>query len=395
MAVSTNVGQRPDIDSDYIVRDVEPALSLIRTKRPINEIIPIRTDPRAIQHTHEWFDQIISQNTTTLTANITAHLALATGITITLADSSIFTVGDQVTVGNLKPVYQVTAIPGGGVTLTVSEIRNVALASDAGNGDTAKFNRGQLERTAYSTFEGADLGTKVINYTQIFRKDVEISWHAQEMSQMNGLYTTSYDDLLATAVEQRLMDIEWELYEAITRGVKVNRASTSTIGMMGGVREFIDVSGGNVTTASGILTLSDLDDTSSLIYDDTSDLSNLVLVMPPGQNQTMASLETNRIRYVDPQPTYSVGVNTASYIPNLGGSNGIPIILDANMPQDEIWFLDRSRIYLIPFGSRSIALFRDQTPGTTARQSFIYGEMTLVVRNGAQAHGIIKGLTVA
>ena len=389
----TNIQQFPSISSSYIVRDVEPMLSLIRTKRPINEIIPIKTGSFAKNHKHEWYDQVISQKTTTLSANITAHAASATGISITVADSSIFTVGDQVLVGTLKPIYKVTAIPDA-THITCTEVRGVALAANAGNGMTAKYNRGVIELSSYGTFQGADLGDQVYNYTQIFREDLQVSWHAQSFSTMNGIYPDEFKDLKAAALEQAVMNWEWELYEAITRGVRVQRSGTTVIGMMGGIREFIDVTGGNVTTASGTLTLSDLDDTSKLIYDDMSDLSNIVLVMPPEQNQILASLDSTRIRYMDPQPTRMVGINVAGYVPNIGGSNGIDIILDANMPKDEIWFLDRSKIYLIPFNGWTLKHYEQNTPGTTADQSFIYGEYTMVVRNGAQAHGLIKNLDV-
>ena len=103
----TDVQQYPTLTSTELVRDVEPFLDLILKNYPVMSLLTVGGTP-CVNHTHEWFDDIIEQQTTTLTANITAHAASATGITITLTDSSIFQVGDQVYIETLDPIYEVT-----------------------------------------------------------------------------------------------------------------------------------------------------------------------------------------------------------------------------------------------------------------------------------------------
>jgi hypothetical protein len=365
-------------------------LSLVLTKFPIMRYIPFGSDA-ADQHEHEWFDDQITQKTSTLTADIAAHGALATGITVTVADGTVFKIGDRVVVDQLRPAYEITNIVTN--TLTVKEIRNIALAAPAGDTFTIKYNRAVSEITAYGDvgFQGARVGDNVKNYTQLFRYDVQVSDSAQEMAKRGSVYTV--DDLYANGIRRGFETLAWELYEAATVGVGQKRTS-SLNGFMNGLRQYIDVSDGNVVEASGALTLAYLNNCAKLIYDDMSMLDQLVMAIPTVQNQKMAALDSNAIRYNDPQPTRAIGSNVAEFIPDISGSDGIPVIVDPNMPQDEIWFLDTSRIKLIPLGSQTFRFKDQQTQGTTAAQGYINGEYTMVVRNGKEAHGIVRGLSV-
>lgn len=390
MSAVTDVQRYTDLSSTELVRDVEPLLSLILTKFPIMQYIPMGGTPAA-QHEHEWFDDQIVQRTSTLTANITAHLALATGITISVADGTIFKVNDQVTIDEIRSVYEITSIATNDLTCT--EIRDIALASDAGNTKTIKYNRAVNEITKYDDvgFEGARIGANIKNFTQIFRFDAQVSESEQESARLGGVYTSQ--DLYSNAVARGFETIAWEFYQAAILGIGQKRTG-SVNGFMKGIREFIDVSGGNVEVASGALTLALLNSLSEKIYDDMSALDQLIMVLSTKQNQTLANLDATAIRYNDPQPARAIGNNVAAFIPNISGSNGINVLVDPNLPPDEVWFLDTSRIGMIPLGSRTFKLNNAQTPGTTALQGFIEGEYTLKVRNGSQAHGIIRGLDV-
>jgi hypothetical protein len=388
---SLDVKQWTQLDDTYKVRDVDDFLSLIFANSPVMQHIPFLGE-RAKQHKHEWFDELVEQKTSTLTANITAHAASATGLTISVADGTVFLAGDQVIVDTLSPIYKITSISTN--DLTVSEIRGVALASDAGNTQKIRFTRAQNEITEYGTTEGADHGDPDYNYTQIFRKDVEVSRHLQEVTQMNMLYPTGTPDEFTIALDRRLKDIAWQLENAVKFGVRAQRTSSSVPGFMGGIRSYIDVSGGNVVTSSGTLTLDNLNEAVELIYDKMNAFNNLVIVMHQKQNKVLATLDSNAIRYNDPQPTRQVGFNVASYIPDISGSNGIPILVDPNMPTNEIWFIDKSRLGLMALGNSNIALFREPQPGRTSFMAYIYGELTFRIRNPKQAFAIIKGLTV-
>jgi hypothetical protein len=388
---STDVIQWTQLDDTYKIRDVDDLLMAIFVNRPVMQYIPFSGD-RARQHKHEWFDEKVQQKTTTLTANITAHAALATGITVTVADGSIFVVGDQLIVDTLQPVYEITNIATN--TLTVKEIRNVALAANAGNAQTARFTRGQTEITAYGTTEGADHGDPEYNYTQIFRKDVEVSRHLQENSQMNMIYGMGAPDEFTLALNRRLLDVSWQIENAAKFGVRNPRATTTDLGHMGGIRSFIDVSGGNVITASGALTLDLLNQCSELIYNDVQAFDNLVMVMHTKQNKVLATLDSNLVTYNDPSPTKPLGYNIPTYVPDIAGSGGIPILIDPNMPTNEVWFIDRTKLSLMAFGNSNIAVFREPQPGRTSFMAYIYGELTLKIRNPKEAFGIIKNLTV-
>ena len=74
--------------------------------------------------------------------------------------------------------------------------------------------------------------------------------------------------------------------------------------------------------------------------------------MPIHINRQLATLDSNFFRYVDPMDRRSIGNNVTAFIPDIGGSSGIPIITDPNMPLDEVWYLNKSKIRMLPLDGR-------------------------------------------
>lgn len=397
MALS-DVQRRDNLTTTEIRRDVQDEVFRFLQNYPFGNVVlqglyNMQPEVTAREHKHEWVDDQISEISTTLTGNISSHNASATGITINVADSSIFRAQDRVEVNNLQPIYEVTDIPTG-TSITVKEVRGVALGSDAGNGAKATLTRANDEISEYSdlAFEGARIGDFNHNFTQIFRQNVQVSRSEQEIARLGGIYTES--DIWMNASERAFEKIAWQFYRAITRGVRQERTA-SAFGYMGGFREYVDVSGGNVIDASGAALSVDLmDQVSELVYDDMGSLDDIVLVMQTKQAKKLADLEVNRLQYNDPQPTRAVGQNVAMYVPDISGSNGINVIVDPNMPQNEIWVVNPDKTFVAALGSETFNLIEETTPGTTARQGYVYGEYTYVVRNGKHSHGIIKDLSV-
>lgn len=386
---TTDVQRYSDLSSTDINRSVHDFLSVLVKNYPIMEMVNFQTDRVAVGHKFEWFDQLFSQRKTNVSTDITAHAANATGISVEVDDYTIFKIGDQLRIEGLEPIYQITATPASS-TLTCKEVRGIALGSDAGSGAMVKFDRGELEITSYDddNFEGADFGDNYYNYTQIFRRDIQVSESAIDSALKGGVYTVN--DLVSLATEQQLKRVAWQMYEAVTRGVKTERTGSTIRGMMGGIREFINISGGNVLSSSGAITLDKLNTAVGYVYDDAADLSNLVMVIPTHHNKTLATLDSNYFRYIDPADARSIGSNVTRYIPDIAQSGGIPIIVDPNMPKSEVWFVDRSQIFMVP---KIMMEVRDApTPGTTALRKYLFGEYTLMVRHGKTMHACIKGL---
>jgi len=386
-----NIQQWPETPAESRVRDVEPLLESILTKFPVTELLVVNGGQRATQNRHEWFDDQITEKGSVLTADITAHAANATGVSITVSSTANFLVADQVFIDTLSPVYQITAIPDG-VTLTVTEIRGVALGSTSGNGLNITCSRAALELSSYSNFQGARLGTQVYNFTHIFRANCQLTEEEEEAARMGSIYTQT--NLWQNAQARALEQLAWKMYRQITTGVAIERTGTSIHGMLGGVRQFIDVPGGNVVAASGALTITHLNTAAQYIFEDTGDLSNIAIIVPTAQSQAIAAFDANSRRYIDPGTNTATGVNTSVFIPNISNTPPLPIYIDQNLPRNEIWFIDRRRLQLIPFGSQTMRFREERTPGVTALQGFFTGTYTLVVRNGATAHGIINNLTV-
>jgi hypothetical protein len=386
-----NVEQQPQVPSDNRNRTVSQILS-VHWVRQANLAQLIAIDGTPIGGPKwEWFDKTMQESFTLLTANILAHAASAAGLTITVADSSIFQVGDQVFVDTLQPAYQVTAIPNG-TTLTVTEIRGVALGADAGNGERAVINRGRLEKTSAANQIGAHLGVKKQNFTQIFRSDYEVTRHAQIYSQRGGIYTET--DLVVNAKDEAMKDFVYQLYHAATKGVGIERTATNVSGYMAGVRQFIDVVGGNVQDAAATALDADkINDMIAEIFNDSAmDIMSLAIAMSPIQSRKLSTLDASKVAINDPRDNRVVGNNVASWIGDISGVGAIPIFTDQNMPSNEVWFLNRDKIRMRPFEVVSDNPIPED--GTTSIKGYLYGEYTLEVRDGELAHGIIKGLTV-
>src|SRR3972149_3324340 len=143
MAIS-NVQQRPDLTAVETARDVEPILESILTKYPVTQLLVVNGGQTAYQNKHEWFDDQITQATATLTADIAAHAASATGLAMIVDSTTNFRVGDQLFVDLMTQVYQITAVTNA-TDLVVSEIRGVALGTGIGTGNTVRYTRGVLE----------------------------------------------------------------------------------------------------------------------------------------------------------------------------------------------------------------------------------------------------------
>lgn len=392
MADTFNVQQYPEVPTDLLNRDVSEVLSVIfRQQQNLASIVNI--DGRPIwANKYEWYDKLVEENFSTLTADILAHAALAAGLTITVADSSVFRVGDQVRVDGIQSVYSVTAIPDG-VTLTVDEIRNVALGANAGNGNKIKFTRGQLEKTSPANEIGAHVGTQKVNFTQIFREDWQISEHAQDRGERGGYYTER--DLVRNAEAESMKNFAYQLYNAVISGIGVERTTTATVGYMNGVRQFIDTVNGNVEDAAGAaLTSTFVDNVLASIFDDVGQMINdVVIVMPTQQSRKLASVDAGQISYNDVYMDRNIGNNVGAFISSISGVSPRPIMVDQNLPAGEVWFLNKQMLTLKPF--KPVQARRFQPPGETCFAGYIYGEYTLEVRQGELAHGIIKDLSLA
>lgn len=386
---STNIRQFSQLDAGFKGVDIEALIALIWSGFPLGQYIPFSASIKALNHKHLWYDQVYSRESTTLTGNISSHLASATGITINVADSSIATTGDRVTVDGLDPVYEITAVPGG-TSFTVKEVAGIALSVGAGSGSRLVATRGEIEQTEYGTFKGADLATQYHNFTQIFRRDISVSRHAIKEAQAGQVY--SVQDLFGQASAQQAKQLAAQLYTASLRGVKQERTSDAIKGYMGGVRSFVDIAGGNVLSSSGALTMAKLNTVAGYIYDDMNMLSDLIIVMHPSQNKVMSTFDSNLFHYNDPGINRAVGTNANQYVADIAGSQPINIVIDPQLDPSIVLFLDPSKMYLIPFQDENFRIIEENTPGVTAERAYIYGEYTLVVRNGQQAHGIIKGL---
>ena len=358
----------------------------------------LQEGPPTLHHKHEWSEEVIAEITGTLGANIPNHAASAAGVTITVASTDPFRVGDQIYVDGVSAAYQITAITPS-TTLTVTEIRAVAVSSDASNGASIRINRGIIEKSIPTDQSGHTFPDNEYNFTQIFRKDVEVSTNQQLVSQAGGFYPVSIDDSLSRASDQWLHWITYQMYRAIHEGVRIERTSSVSRGYMGGLHFWLNQVGGNLVSASGALTQANLDSAAGLIYDDVGTTDGLIMLVPTFQAKAISALlsDTAVMRHVDifNSTNHPIGTSVASYQPNITGLSAIPIVVDQNMPASKIYILDTRKISLHPFQTETWRLEQYQTPGAKARSAFIYGEYTLKVKNAKYAHAVISGLNTS
>lgn len=384
MIGTTQKRRKMETTHDYLhlSRDLSEVFETI-SKGQTNFLSNIPVRGEAKNPKHEWFEDVIEPSIDALDGDI-----LPDDEVITVVDGSKFAVGDILAFARYDEAMKVISVDGNDLTVFRGYGDSVAVAMED---DTV------VRVVSRPKPEGSDPGFDSVtepkaefNFTQIFDRTAKISKSATSSQHL------VLDDIVDFHVKHHLELIQMELNAACIYGRRYSDPSSPEIPRtMGGILHFIDREGGNIIDKEGmVLGLKDLNNLIEMIAEDGGH-PNAILVNTAQARRISAfnfeSFPSVRTTWTDKR----TGGAIYEFVGDLPLGIVEKIIVDTAFPQDKVAILDTTKLALVPMRGRA---FKDlpATPSPAADYVArrIIGEYTLEVRNGLQAHGILKNLLI-
>ena len=382
---------------DYVndVRDLSNAFEIIVKQIPVlsslvgTPLIGLDGNPVVAKNTkHEWLEDSAAPRT--FTVNATRNIA---GATLVLTDTSDVKAGMvlafESALGASKTVQLFVDSVDSATDLTVSVYAgstDVQLVAT----DVAKLiGTPKNESTSPSPDNGFEPGT-AFNYTQIFDRTAKVSKTSQAVK-MYGI-----EDTLNYQVQRQLLDLGYELNNALIYGRKVER-SASNPGSMDGILAILEAGSDNQVDASGAaISPSILNDAFEQGYGNGATQMNTI-ICNTNQARKISAFNTtgnNPIVTRDERQAGSYVVSFVSDLPIGGQGQVSQIIVDQNFPKDKVGLLDVGKIGLVPLEGRTFADENAAGNGDDYWARRVLGEYTLQLRNANESHMEITDLAL-
>ncbi len=352
-----------------------------------NLLARIGISGEATNITHSWLEE--SLNPTTVTDADTGAAGLSAGDTtwdVAAGHGLRLRVGALLrdTAQGKTEVIQVTAISTDALTIA----RGYGSTTGETHAAGAIFSIVGMPKQS-----GADVSadvsvvrTSVSNFCQIFERGVQVAGDTQAVTK------AGVPDEMAHQVQLRLMELLTELSRAVISGVKsASGGSDSVYRSMGGLIEFLNVSGGNIDSDAEDISVDVINDMAQQIYDDggMNMGSTPVLVCNQVQMRKISKFDADKIRTVP--GTRVAGTYVTQFMTDLGVV--LDIVTDRWMPKDTVSITDLSRVKVVPLAGRAFGTQDIAKTGDAIKKQLL-GDYTLEVRNATQAHAIHTNLTV-
>ena len=357
-------------------RDLSDILStVVAQDSRIIQLFPVRGAAKSRKH--EWLEDQISGDRCTVTGAVSeSKVPMSAGDLAKLAVGTLFHVDDD------AALFKVTAIDTSANKATVTRVgANGSETSMPSNGDV-------LVLVSTPMPEGSTSGENKIhqsgvgyNYSQIFRKEVELSDTAIKIDVYGIENSIQYQTAL------RMGDFVRDLNQVALFGIPV-QPQAGTNGMAGGLFYFGTQDGGLSIDASGVAF------DSFLVNDAAQAVSGQggtpsVIICGIGQARVLSADMRNHVTIV--QGDESRGTFVANVINDVTGGI-IRIFADKSIPDTQAFVVDPSGFGLVPLTGRAV-WDEDTTPaGFDGIRRTILGEYTLEFKNAKQRLCWIKGL---
>lgn len=322
---------------------------------------------------HEWNEDVLANDKTTITAQVAQAATSAI-----VADVTLFRVNQVAQIN--EELVLITGVNTGTKTLTITR-------GFGGTSDVLQANGSTIQAMFNSAKEGSDARdasvkkrTTVQNYTQIFEDTVSITGSAEEVAS-HGISNLYMYELAKT--EERLM---YDLEKALVSGIKYTDGAG--VRMLGGMRQFIKT---NVIDAGGsaAISMAFINKAMQMIYDagGQKDATNHIMLVSSAQKEAVSDLMKDYRRIERGDTT--TGYTSNKIVTNYGD---LEIVLDSNLNPDEVMFPDLNRIAVRPLGKRTFGhTYLGKKGDSTSGQ--VLGEYTLEFKQ-EQAHARIHNLKV-
>lgn len=217
---------------------------------------------------------------------------------------------------------------------------------------------------------------RVDNNTQIFMESVSVTGTAQAVDQYG------IRDLYDHERFKKQLELALQLEKALISGIKYD---DGTLRQMGGMRQFIK---SNVTDAAGEkVNITMLKDIAQTVFKNggLSGGGQYVFIVSAYQKVGISDLQGDKLRLV--QSETSRGQVVDKVVTDFGTFS---IVMDDNVKDNEIFFVDTNRIAIRPLKGREFGHVETAITGDT-KDGFVVGEYTLEFLQ-EKAHARIKNL---
>ncbi|AWE07891.1 hypothetical protein DCE79_11060 [Lysinibacillus sp. 2017] len=218
--------------------------------------------------------------------------------------------------------------------------------------------------------------TRQDNNTQIFMESVSVTGTAQAVDQYG------IQDLYDHERVKKQLELALQLEKALINGIKYDDGS---VRQMAGMRQFIKT---NVTDAAGAkVGLDMLRDMAQSVFKNggLSSGGQYVFIVSANQKVAISDLQGDKLRLV--QSETARGQVVDKVVTDFGTFS---IVMDDNVKDNEIFFIDPARIAIRPLKGREFGHVETAITGDT-KGGFVVGEYTLEFLQ-EKAHARIKNL---
>ena len=357
-------------------RDLSDILStVVAQDSRIIQLFPVRGAAKSRKH--EWLEDQISGDRCTVNGAVSdSKVPMSAGDLAKLAVGTLFHVDDD------AALFKVTAIDTSANKATVTRVgANGSETSMPSNGDVLVLVSTPMPEGSTSGENKIHQSGVEYNYTQIFRKEVELSDTAIKIDVYGIENSIQYQTAL------RMGDFVRDLNQVALFGIPA-QPQAGTNGQAGGLFYFGTQVGGLSIDASGVAF------DSFLVNDAAQAVSGQggtpsVIICGIGQARVLSADMRNHVTIV--QGDESRGTFVANVINDVTGGI-IRIFADKSIPDTQAFVVDPSGFGLVPLTGRAV-WDEDTTPaGFDGIRRTILGEYTLEFKNAKQRLCWIKGL---
>lgn len=365
-----------------VQRDFNEAFEALRANSP-TFLSQVRVGPAATATKIEW----LNENLTPTATSITALATDGDGTTFDVNSTAGFKAGDIVgfrsSTGQARSeLAKITSITDGNTLVIERDFGSTAGVTLATGNVIYLVNRPLQEGTDALAYDGAEASVDY-NFTQIEDYTAKVSKTAQLIGQYG------VENLLNEQVERGMLHLLRRVNQTVIDGVRTQRGASNP-GTCAGFRRMIAA-----TNVGGALTATAFNNAFETLFDNGVVSNQLVIVAPENQARKISAFNTatsNQVVQV-PYGTNTTGGFVSTFIGDLPtGGFQARILVEPNMPKDQVAILDMNRIAL-----RYLRTMQDMdaTPvGGDYWQRRLLVEFSLEVRDADKAHTLLTGLTV-
>jgi len=332
--------------------------------------------------------EILKRQYTKPTITVTASGAAAdwdtaadiTALPVPASDIAKITVGDVLQVGD--EIVVVKSLNRTANTIDLYERgagESTAVAHGVGAVTVRVVGNANIEGTV-AVEALAELTTIYTNYCQLVEEKIDLTKADEDQMRKTG---ATFDDLR----DEAMLRVKKKLARTAIDGV--SRAPSKTIpGMTRGLLQWLGLTDGIKTAVGGAFTQTTLDNLLDTIRLEGGKPNAIVMNVA---NKRVFNAFTSATAINQDVKDKTTGRIVETYLAD--GLGGIPIIVDIDMPNDQVAVVDTSKLTKGWKVNDELKLVEEPPVNSRQKAETIQGKFGLAVENVGQSHGLLTGLT--